>query len=135
MFFCRTNRIHVIATGAYCMSTRKDYVTYIEDALRHIPNTHTKAMFGEYAVYHNDVVVGLICNDTLFIKITDGTKALFDAHTDIAPPYPGAKGAFVVAEAVLEDSAHTAQIIQACSKDLLAKQTASKPKRKYPKKA
>ncbi len=112
------------------MPTSKDYATYIEDALKHVPNIRTQAMFGEYALYCNNVVVGLICDQTLFIKITDGTKRLFDEHTEIAPPYPGGKGAFVVTEDVLEDKGRIGQIIVACSKDIPPKKPKSKPKGK-----
>ena len=112
------------------MATSKDYATYIEDALRHVPKTRIKAMFGEYALYCGEVVVGSVCDDTVFIKITDGTRQLFDTETKTAPPYLGAKPAFVVSEGVLEDKELIKQIVIACSKDVAA--TAAKKKSPKP---
>ncbi len=110
------------------MPTSKNFVTYIEDALAHVRTIRTRPMFGEYALYCNDVVVGLICDETLFIKVTPGTAALFDEHTAIVPPYPGGKGAFVVTEDVLEDKGRIERIIVACSQDIPPKKPKSKPK-------
>ena len=112
------------------MATSKNYVTYIEDVLRHVPNIRVKAMFGEYAIYCNELVVGSVCDDTVFIKITDGTRELFDAQTKTAPPYPGAKPNFVVSEDVLEDKDLIKQIVIACSKDISAKVKPTKPNRR-----
>ena len=60
-----------------------------------------RRMFGEYALYLNTKVVGLVCNNQLFLKPTDAARALLGTPTE-APPYPGAKNYFVLDEA-LED--------------------------------
>jgi len=109
------------------MATSKDFATYVEDALRHIAKTRIRAMFGEYAIYCDDMVVGSICDDIVFIKITPGTRALFGPEAQVAPPYPGAKPNYVVPEAMLEDRELIKSAISVCRKDLGAKKPATKP--------
>ena len=53
------------------MATKQGTVDYIVDQLVSLNNISTRKMFGEYALYHEGKVVGLICNDTLYIKITE----------------------------------------------------------------
>jgi TfoX/Sxy family transcriptional regulator of competence genes len=112
------------------MATSKNFAAYVEDALSHISKLRVKAMFGEYAVYCGDVVVGLICDETLFIKITGGTRQLLDAQTEMAPPYTGAKPAFVLPESVLEDRELIKQVVSVCRDDLAAKKKPSRPRRR-----
>lgn len=71
------------------MSTSPETVAFIEDQLGDLA-IRTAKMFGEYGIYCDEKMVGLICDDTLFIKPSDAEEALF-ALTDAAPPYPGAK--------------------------------------------
>ena len=54
-------------------------------------------MFGEYALYMQGKVVGLVCDNLLFVKPTLQGKAVLGATTE-RPPYPGAKPYFQVAE-------------------------------------
>jgi TfoX/Sxy family transcriptional regulator of competence genes len=46
-------------------------------------------MFGEYAIYHYDKMVALVCDNRLYIKSTDAGKA-FLGKGNLAAPYPGA---------------------------------------------
>ncbi len=75
------------------MATRADTIEFLLDQLSTLPNVRTHKMFGEYAVYSDDKVVGLVCNDELFIKPTDEGRAYVEAAgaLDEAPAYPGAK--------------------------------------------
>jgi DNA transformation protein len=47
-------------------------------------------MFGDYSVYWDGKVVGLICDDQLFIKPTEPSKAFVKNYLE-GLPYPGAK--------------------------------------------
>ncbi len=49
-----------------------------------------RKMFGEYALYLDGKVVGLICDDRLFLKPVPALAALLPDAED-APPYPGAR--------------------------------------------
>ena len=71
------------------MSTSAETMAYIEDQLSGLPIRSGK-MFGEYAVYLDEKVVGFVCDDTLFIKYSDADPAVLEG-THPGKPYPGAK--------------------------------------------
>ena len=81
------------------MSTRKETVAFIEDQLVGLP-IRTRPMFGEYAIYFDDKVVGFICDDTLFIK----PSGIEVPGTYLAPAYPGSKDYNAVPGELLEDA-------------------------------
>ena len=56
------------------MATNESTVEYITDQLVDVPKISTRKMFGEYALYCGKKVVALICDDTLFVKITEQGK-------------------------------------------------------------
>lgn len=93
------------------MPTNRETVAFIEDQLggRAI---RTRPMFGEYAIYCDEKVVGFICDDALFLKPTSAEPALFD-RTEPAPPYPGAKDYHRVPGDALEDREWLGEAVQA----------------------
>ena len=56
-----------------------------------------RAMFGEYALYADGKVVGLICNDQLYVKILPESAEL-ENICDKDEAYPGSKKFYVVEE-------------------------------------
>ena len=99
------------------MSTRKDFIEYLLDQIAD-EQARVRAMFGEYALYYNNIVVGLVCDNRLFIKITDGTERLLSEEAETAPAYPGAKPSFVVSEEFIEDREKLRELLQVCAEDL-----------------
>lgn len=86
-----------------------------------------KKMFGEAALYLDDVMVALICDDRLFIKPTKaGHEILGDP--ELAPPYPGAKDHFLISEAQIEKQEWLCELLAVTKAELPA------PKPKKPKK-
>jgi TfoX/Sxy family transcriptional regulator of competence genes len=57
-------------------------------------------MFGEYALYADGKVVGLICDDLLYVKILPASAEL-ENQCEKGEPYPGAKHHYVVEESQL----------------------------------
>ncbi|MDR0887865.1 MAG: TfoX/Sxy family protein, partial [Candidatus Methanoplasma sp.] len=58
-------------------------------------NISYRKMMGEYAMYCDGKVIGFICDDIFFLKITDGGMAMLgDPIT--GPPYPGAKDYLII---------------------------------------
>lgn len=56
------------------MSTAADTILFITDQLASLGGRiRTRKMFGEYALYCDEKVVALICDDQLFVKITEKT--------------------------------------------------------------
>jgi TfoX N-terminal domain len=83
------------------MSSRKETVADLLDALSTAGPLTTRAMFGEYAVYLDGRVVALVCDDTLWVKPTPGARAaLPDAR--LGPPFPRATD-YLCAEGALDD--------------------------------
>lgn len=82
------------------MSTSKTTINFILEKLKS-PRFSTRAMFGEYALYADGKVVGLICDEILFIKILPTSQDL-ENICEKDSPYPGAKPYYVVSEEQLE---------------------------------
>ncbi|MCC6644137.1 MAG: TfoX/Sxy family protein [Polyangiaceae bacterium] len=100
------------------------------------PRATSRAMFGEFGVYLDGVLIGLFCDDRLYLKPTEAGAALLGDH-ERAPPYPGAKPAMVVAEDSWDDRALMAGLADATARELRAKaparpsrSRAAKPRRR-----
>ena len=94
------------------MSSNPTTITYIVDQLSSLaPHIRSRKMFGEYAIYYQDRVIALVCDDTLFVKITNQGKTLLDADYAEGIPYPGAKPHIKVAEEIINDRGKLCQLI------------------------
>ncbi len=85
------------------MATKQTTVDYILDQLISIGDVHARKMFGEYALYFDGKVVGLICDDTLFVKITEAGKEFVGGHYQEGFAYPGAKASLEISGDLIED--------------------------------
>lgn len=84
------------------MATSQRTIDFLLDQLSSLPSISARKMFGEYALYNENKVIALVCDDALFIKPTSiSNKYLDDSH--LAPPYPGAKNYYQVPEEKWED--------------------------------
>lgn len=52
------------------MTSSHSAVAYIADQLEMAGEIRNRKMFGEYGEYCDEVLIGIICDDTLFIKPT-----------------------------------------------------------------
>lgn len=84
-------------------------------------------MFGGYCLYCDDKVVALVCDDELFVKITEAGKAFLQNWVE-KPAYPGAKMSFFIPAEKWDDAPWLSELIQLTAAQLLP------PKRK-PKKS
>jgi TfoX/Sxy family transcriptional regulator of competence genes len=75
-------------------------------------NVRTRPMFGEYAIYCDDKVVGFISDDAVFLKPSSADPALF-TRTEPAPPRRGAKDYHRVPSDALEDRDWLGAAVQA----------------------
>ncbi len=125
------------------MSTRKETIEFVLQKLGESNRFATRAMFGEYALYCDPsgkatassgvppkaVIVGLICNDQLYVKILPESAELEDiCEKDEA--YPGSKQFYVVEESQLSHIKNLSEILINIAKTLPAKT----PKKKKAKK-
>lgn len=94
------------------MSTAQDTIIYLSDQLTGLGNRiRTRKMFGEYALYCDEKVVALICDDQVFVKITDPGKAFLGNNYQEGFPYPGAKPAMLIGGDIIENKEAFAQLI------------------------
>ncbi|MFZ1549157.1 MAG: TfoX/Sxy family protein [Microgenomates group bacterium] len=99
------------------MSTDKQTVSHILDTLHNVNRFSARAMFGEYALYADGKVVGLICDDTLYVKIVPASSAL-EQVCEKGSPYPGAKPHYVLSEEQLSSLSQLPQILFSIAKSL-----------------
>lgn len=83
------------------MATKQSTVDYILDQLGE--SVTARKMFGEYAIYAEAKVVALVCDDTLFVKITDEGKVFVGKHYEEGEAYPGAKPSMRIDEDLIDD--------------------------------
>jgi TfoX/Sxy family transcriptional regulator of competence genes len=69
-------------------------------------------MFGEYALYCDDKVVGLICDDQVFIKITVAGKDFMGSNYQEGLPYPDAKPYMLLGGDIIENKDAFAQLVE-----------------------
>ena len=107
------------------MATDPATIAFLLDQISGAGRVDARKMFGEYGLYCDNKIVGLICDNTLFLKPTPSALALL-AHPRYGPPYPGAKP-YLVIEAELDDPELLSRLVAAVAQDLPA------PKPKAPK--
>lgn len=89
-------------------------------------NVRVRKMFGEYGLYCDERVVGFICDDQVFMKITDaGVKLIFEPV--YAPAYPGSKDYLLIDHDSWYEGGFLPQLVQTTADELPA------PKPKKPK--
>ncbi len=106
------------------MSTQKETTEFILEKLGEPKHFAVRAMFGEYALYAGGKVVGLICNDQLYVKILPESKEL-ESVCDKDEAYPGSKEYYVVEEVQLSQLHNLPDILLNIAKALPEK----KPKK------
>ena len=106
------------------MASSQNFVDFIVAQIKNAGDIAAKKMFGEYGLYADGKIFGLVCNDKLYIKPTNAGRA-FIGNVVEAPPYPGAKPCFLIEEK-MEDSKWLTELVRISVKEL----PAPKPKKK-----
>ena len=79
------------------MACNTDFVQYIADQCTDAGEITVKKMFGDYGIYCDGKIFGLICDDRLYVKPTEAGHQLLRT-VELHPPYPGAKDYFYIAD-------------------------------------
>lgn len=112
------------------MATSQSTIDFILDQLSELPRVRAKKMFGEYALYCDEKVVALVCDNQLFVKITPAGKLLVGERYEEGTAYPGAKPSMVIGAEEMDNSERLSELIRVTASAL----PAPKPKRaKQPK--
>ena len=77
------------------MASSLDFVQYVADQCAGAGEIITQKMFGDYGIYCNGKIFGLICDDSFYLKPTDVVRPLL-RKVDMRPPYEGAKDYFYI---------------------------------------
>ncbi|MEN9582566.1 MAG: hypothetical protein RL641_520 [Candidatus Parcubacteria bacterium] len=93
------------------MATKQGTIDYILDQLTSVNDVSARKMFGEYALYCDGRVVGLVCDDTLHIKITEQGKEFVGKYYQEGYAYKGAKVSMVIDEDRIDDREWLSELI------------------------
>ena len=97
------------------MASNTDFVQYIADQCGGAGEIAVRKMFGDYGIYCDGKIFGLICDDRLYVKPTVAGRAML--HTvDLRPPYDGAKDYFYIAD--VDDRDYLSALVRETCREL-----------------
>ncbi len=108
------------------MATDQAFIDFVVDQMSDAGRIASRKMFGEYAIYCDDKVVALVCDNQLFVKPTEKGREYIGDVVE-APPYPGAKPYYLV-----EDKCDDREWISQLIKITVQEVPSSRPKRTKP---
>ena len=79
------------------MASNTDFVQYIVDQCGGAGEIVARKMFGDYGIYCNGKIFGLVCDNGFYLKPTERVRALL-REVDMRPPYEGAKDYFYITD-------------------------------------
>ena len=97
------------------MACNPDFVQYIVDQCAGAGTITVKKMFGDYVIYCNGKIFGLICDNRFYVKPTEAGRALL-GEVELYLPYEGSKGYFWI-EGV-DDHQLISNLVKATCKEL-----------------
>ncbi len=106
------------------MASDLSFVEFVVDQLDDDCVGTYKHMFGEFGLYSAGKFLGMICEDRLFVKPTEGGRAFIGDVVE-APPYPGAKPSFLIGDQI-EDGEWLSELVRITTREL----PAPKPKKR-----
>lgn len=107
------------------MATKQSTVDFITEQIADAGTIRFRKMFGEYALYCNDKVVALVCDDKLFVKPTHAGRVFIETVEE-GQPYPGSKLYFHIPGDLWEDHQWLSELIEKTAAEL----PLPKPKKK-----
>ena len=108
------------------MASNTDFVQYIVDQCSGAGEITAKKMFGEYGIYCDGKIFGLICDDCFYLKPTEEGRLLLKT-VDMRPPYEGAKEYFYIAD--VDDHEYLSALVRETCK-ALPEPKAKKPRQR-----
>ena len=110
------------------MASDQKFVDFVLDQIENAGEITAKKMFGEYGIYSDGKLFGLICDNKLFVKPTKSGRAFIENVVE-ASPYEGAKPSFLI-EDEIEDREWLSELVRLSVKEL----PVPKPKKRKTKK-
>ena len=97
------------------MASNADFVQFIADQCSGAGEIVTKKMFGDYGIYCNGKIFGLICDDRFYLKPTETACTLLKKK-ELLQPYEGAKDYFYIAD--VDDRDYLSMLVRETCKAL-----------------
>ncbi|MDV0441898.1 hypothetical protein McpAg1_11120 [Methanocorpusculaceae archaeon Ag1] len=98
------------------MASTEEFVRFVCDQISDAGSIRYRKMFGEYGIYCNEKYCACICDNMLFVKITEAGKQLMP-NAKTAYPYEGSKNeSFLITE--FEDTELITNLIRKTSEKL-----------------
>lgn len=110
------------------MGSDLSFVEHVEDQLDEDCAVTRKMMFGEFGLFSHGKMFGMVSDNRLFVKPTDGGRAFIGDVVE-APPYPGAKPIFLI-EDQIEDGEWLSELVRITTRELPAPKPRKRKKRK-----
>ncbi len=98
------------------MASSQEFVNFVVEQMENAGEIVAKKMFGDYTVYCDRKVLGLICDNKLFIKPTKSGRDFIGEVVEV-PAYKGAKPSFLI-EDKIEDKEWLTKLVQISVKEL-----------------
>ena len=114
------------------MASDNSYVKFVVDQIENADLITYRQMFGEYGIYADGLLFGLICDNQLFIKPTENGRVYIRDVVE-ASPYPGAKPSFLIGDKI-ENREWLSGLVRITVKELLETQLQKSRKNKKLKK-
>ena len=97
------------------MASNPDLVQYIADQCAGAGKITVKKMFGDYGIYCDGVIFGLVCDNRFYLEPTEAGRELLRS-VEMRPPYDGAKDYFFIED--VDDRDYIAELVRATCKEL-----------------
>lgn len=97
------------------MACSDEFIAYVCEQVGKAGEIIAKKMFGEYGLYCNGKIIGLVCENQLFLKPTKVGREILGKIRE-EPPYEGAKNYFLIEN--LEDTELLTTLIKEMEKEL-----------------
>ena len=92
------------------MACNNDFVQYIADQCSGAGEIAVKKMMGDYCIYCDGVLFGLICDNNFYLKTTGPGETLLK-EVILRPPFDGAKDYFHITD--VDDRDYLVSLIKA----------------------
>lgn len=97
------------------MASNADFVQYIADQCSGAGEIIVRKMFGDYGIYCDGKIFGLICDNGFYLKPTDAVRPML-RELALRPPYDGAKDYFYITD--IDDRDYLSALVRETCKAL-----------------
>ncbi len=102
--------------GEVDMSCSDEFIDYVLEKLAVAGIVEAQKMFGEYGLYLDGKIIGLVCDDQVFLKKTEAGAQLLGPEATEGFAYPGARSSFVFED--FEDQDFVSKLFRATWEEL-----------------